>query len=358
MDRQRPDLPQKVADDLQIIIEESNQATDLVQQMLDFSSRAMIRREPLNLAPFITRVMDDVLHRLIPENIALCLEATPPSAAGVFTVRADSGRMQQVLMNLALNARDAIVSSRPLESSEGGALEIALSRLMVSPGQAPPVPGLGAGEWIRLTVSDNGTGMSQEVKDRIFEPFFTTKERGEGTGLGLAQVYGIVQQHGGQIDVETEPGVGSAFHVYLPVYAELATREVEEEGDAHVPTGQGEMILLVEDQENLREAGRGMLTSLGYRVLTAANGREALEMLEGLQVDLVITDVVMPEMGGKSLMVELKQVFPALPVLAVTGYTLREEVGELKRAGFFDVLQKPFDAPSLAQAVWRALGAE
>jgi CheY-like chemotaxis protein len=241
-------------------------------------------------------------------------------------------------------------------SPEKDELGIALSAVRVAPEEDPPLPAMSPGEWVHLTVSDTGTGMSEEVKERIFEPFFTTKERGEGTGLGLAQVYGIVQQHGGHIDVETELGVGTAFHVYLPIYGSETVQELDET-PATLPEGNGEMILLVEDQENLREAGCGMLRSLDYRVLAAANGREALEMLEGVRVDLIVTDVVMPEMGGKPLLQVLREDFPELPVLAVTGYTMQEELEDLREVGFFDVLQKPFDAPSLAQAVQRALEA-
>jgi CheY-like chemotaxis protein len=169
----------------------------------------------------------------------------------------------------------------------------------------------------------------------------------------LSQVYGIVKQHQGFIDVETEPGVGTTFHAYLPVFEAGQAEEMEE--ISPVTRGRGEMVLLVEDHEDLREAGRQVLEAQGYRPLTAANGRDALEMLEGIVVDLVITDVVMPDMGGEALMLALREMYPDLPVLAVTGYTLQGQMQELRRAGFTDVLQKPIDAPTLAQALRRAL---
>ncbi|OQY24322.1 MAG: hypothetical protein B6I35_01910 [Anaerolineaceae bacterium 4572_32.2] len=187
------------------------------------------------------------------------------------------------------------------------------------------------------------------MRPRIFEPFFTTKEVGKGTGLGLAQVYGIVEQHGGHIDVETEPGQGTTFHAYLP--ASKGKEQVAEEEASAIPQGQGETILLVEDNENLREGGRDLLELLGYHVLTGANGQEALEVCQavkgtrpepGRRIDLVITDIVMPKMGGKQLMQELGKAIPALKVLALTGYAMEESQEELKEAGFLDVVYKPF----------------
>jgi CheY-like chemotaxis protein len=260
-------------------------------------------------------------------------------------VQGDPSQLKNALLNLAINARDAM--------PEGGKLRIALSEKVVAADGAPPATGMGPGEWVCLTVSDTGTGMTEEVKGRIFEPFFTTKERGQGTGLGLSQVYGIVKQHRGFIDLQTEPGVGTTFHVYLPVFEAGETEEVEE--DSSVAYGRGETILLVEDHESLAEAGRQILEAQGYRTLAAINGRQALEMLDGIGVDLVITDVVMPVMGGKALMLALSETHPDLPVLAVTGYTLEEEIEKLREAGFSDVLHKPFDASALARAVRRAL---
>ena len=257
-------------------------------------------------------------------------------------------------MNLVLNARDAMTLSRGDGEAEGGELEIGLSELMVPPAEPPPVTGMAPGEWVRLTVSDTGTGMTDGVKQRIFEPFFTTKERGEGTGLGLAQVYGIVQQHEGHIDVVTEPGLGTSFHVYLPTHRTEPSREPEVSA-GELPLGLGQTILLVEDQDKLREAGKGMLSSLGYRVVTAADGQEALVTLQGLRVDLLVTDVVMPNLGGKALVRILSEEYPDLPVIAVTGYTLRDEISGLKDVGFVEVLQKPFDARSLAEVVERVL---
>ena len=344
------DISSETRHALEVIANEAQQASDLVQQILDFSGRSAMEMQPVNLADFVEEATG-ILQQTIPESIKVSLTIEPSSSV----VEADPTRIQQVLMNLVLNARDAMTLSRGNREVEGGELEIGLSELVVSPAGTPPVAGMEPGEWVRLTVSDTGTGMTEEVKERIFEPFFTTKERGEGTGLGLAQVYGIVQQHDGHIDVETELGIGTAFHVYLPIHgAELGSESEAPAGE--LPAGRGQTILLVEDQENLRDAGRGMLASLGYRVVTAPDGREALEILDGMRVDLIVTDVVMPEMGGKALIRALSEAHPGLPAIAVTGYTMRDEISELKDVGFAQVLQKPFDAQSLAEAVEHALG--
>ncbi len=336
----RHELPSDLVSAAETIVSESTRASDLVRQILDFSRRSAVEVQPVDLVLFLAEVCD-ILQTTLPESIHLITEIEPQACS----VDADPTRIQQVVMNLAINARDAM--------PEGGTLRVGLSRVMICPGTGPPVLGMAPGEWVHLVVSDTGTGMTEDVKAQIFEPFFTTKERSQGTGLGLAQVYGIVKQHGGHIDVETELGAGTDVHVYLPADG---AGQVEEVGEAaSVPMGKGETVLLVEDHENLQEAGRQMLEDLGYRALTAAHGREALEMLEGLVVDVVVTDVVMPEMGGKALRRALGEMHPDLPVLAVTGYTADEALEGLEGAGFFEVLHKPLDAGQMARAVRRAL---
>ena len=326
------------------IIKESQRAAKLVGQILDFSRRSPLEISPMDLKPFIKETVR-VLERTLPESIHLHLDAR----AGKYVIRGDPTRIQQVLMNLVVNARDAM--------PEGGDLRIDLSRVEVSLSDEPPVIEMVPGEWICLAVSDTGTGIPPHVLDHIFEPFFTTKEPGKGTGLGLAQVHGIVAQHGGRVGVETEVGKGTTFRVYLPAFG--SEEEVVEEGALSIPQGQGETILLVEDNEQLREGGRDLLESSGYRVLTAANGRGALEVCRTVKgIALVITDLVMPEMGGKQLMQELGRAIPALKVLALTGYAVEQSRDELKKAGFLDVVYKPFDVGMLAQVIRRALDEE
>jgi PAS domain S-box-containing protein len=338
----RHKLPPSLVSAAETIVSESTRASDLVRQILDFSRRSAMEVQSVDLVAFLAEVCD-ILQTTLPESIRLITEMEPQACP----VEADPTRIQQVVMNLAINARDAM--------PEGGTLRVGLSRVTIGPGAGSPVLGMAPGEWVHLVVSDTGTGMTEEVKAQIFEPFFTTKERGQGTGLGMAQVYGIVKQHGGHIGVETELGAGTDVHVYLPADG---AGQAEEAGEAAaVPKGRGETVLLVEDHENLREAGRQMLEGLGYRALTAAHGREALDMLEGLAVDVVVTDVVMPEMGGKALRRALGKMRPDLPVLAVTGYTADEALKGLEGVGFSDVLRKPLDAGQMARAIRRALDA-
>ncbi len=336
------DLPPRLVSASETIIAESKRATDLVRQILDFSRRSSMEVQTVDLVSFLGEVCD-ILQTTLPESIRLTTETESEACL----VDADPTRIQQVVMNLAINARDAM--------PEGGDLQIALSKMVVAADEDAPAVGMGSGEWACLAVSDTGTGMTEEVRTQIFEPFFTTKEPGQGTGLGLAQVYGIVKQHSGYIDVETELGSGTDFFVYLPIHA--ARRVTQKRENSSVPLGKGEAILLVEDHEDLRAAGRQILEDLGYSALAAAHGREALEVLKGVAVDLVVTDVVMPVMGGEALMQELSKAYPSLPVLAVTGYTVDEELSKLEEADFFDVLHKPLDTPVLAQAVRRALDA-
>ncbi|MEA3340504.1 MAG: PAS domain S-box protein, partial [Chloroflexota bacterium] len=328
----------------EIIIKESKRASKLVGQILDFSRRSPLDISPLDLKPFVEEIVR-VLERTIPESIHIQFDAGPEEATP-FTVDADPTRIQQALTNLATNARDAM--------PEGGELGIELSRLEIASDETAPVAGMSSGEWISLLVSDTGTGIPPHVLDHIFEPFFTTKMRGEGTGLGLAQVDGIVAQHGGYIGVETEPGEGTTFRIYLP--ASGSQEMVVEEETTAPPRGQGETILLVEDNEALRGAGQEILKSLGYRVLSAANGREALEVYRAMKgIDMVITDLVMPKMGGRELMRELRKANPDVKALVITGYVMQEGLEELKEEGFLDVVHKPFEVEGLARVVRREL---
>ncbi len=334
---------------IQTILDESKRAAKLVQQILDFSRRSMMTTQPVDLASFIEEVIA-VLRRTIPENIHFFLEMKPEE----YIVEADPTRIQQALINLALNARDAM--------PDGGELRVGLARVEVGPEEAPPVAEMSPGDWVCLAVSDTGTGLTEEARSHLFEPFFTTKPVGKGTGLGLAQVYGIVKQHQGHIGVETAKDEGTVFRIYLPAYQEEKgeMEEVNVEESSALPRGEGERILLVEDEQGLQDAMRGILELLGYRVLTAAHGEEALEVHRGAeeQVDLVITDLVMPEVGGRQLIRELRQENPDLKALAITGHVMQSDLEALRDEGFLDVVHKPFDASRLAKVVRRALEAD
>jgi PAS domain S-box-containing protein len=337
-------LPQELVPVAETILEESRRAAELVRRILDFSRRSLIETRPVDLAPYVEETAD-ILQRTLPENIHLLVDV----GVEEYIVNADPARIQQVMMNLALNARDAM--------PDGGELCIGLSRIEVKTEDEPPVAEMTCGEWVCLTISDTGTGMTEEVQSHLFEPFFTTKGP-KGTGLGLAQAYGVVKRHGGHIGVETQAGQGTTFRVYLVPHE--ATELVEsQKPPSALPQGQGEIVLLVEDEDRVREAGCEILESLGYRVLVAADGQVAMQVYRSAErVDLVLTDLIMPEMGGKELAQELKKIDPRVKVLAITGYTLVENVEELKRAGLLDIVQKPFEVKTLARVVRRTLDAD
>ena len=341
-----------LAPDLEDILDDAQRAGRLVQQILDFSRRSFFETRPVDLNRFVQESAD-VLRRTLPEDIRILLEV----GRGQCVVNVDPTRMRQMLVNLATNARDAM--------PEGGELRIGLSRVEVGPGEEPPMAEMGLGQrpspnWVCLAVSDTGSGMPPEVVPHLFEPFFTTKSVGQGTGMGLAQAHGIVEQHGGHIGVETEMGRGTTFRVYLPAHDGPAEAEEapQEEEVLAAPERQRETILLVEDEDRVRKLGRRALELLGYRVLTAVDGRDALEVYRSAEsVDLVLTDMVMPEMGGRELMRELRKMDPRVKGVVITGYALADDLEELKEEGILDVVHKPLDVGTLERVVRWALDA-
>jgi len=333
------DVSPRVERALQSVLDESERAADLVEQILDFSRSAMMETETLNLGRVVEEAAT-LLRRTIPENIRLILELPSQPCP----VEADRTRIHQILVNLAANARDAM--------TDGGELRIALERVDVGAGETPPVPEMPAGVWVRLRVSDTGTGMTDEVRANLFEPFFTTKEGGQGTGLGLAQVYGIVKQHGGFIDVNTGVGKGTTFTIYLPLVDEtLAEPEIEIESGP--PQGHGETILVVEDAPRLRQAVKMGLEALNYRVVTAATAKQALELYGREAVDLVVTDIVMPDHSGKDLLRDLRAETPDMKIVAMTGYAVDDAPSDL--ASFDALIHKPFSIEELGIAIRDAL---
>ncbi len=344
---QTVDLPPKGRERLQTIALQARRATDLIEQILDFSRRSVMERQALDLVPFL-KEQAKLLERALPEHIEVDLaHGGQPLIAS-----ADPTRIQQVILNLALNARDAM--------PEGGTLTLGLAALTIGPDDIPPLPDMLSGDWVRLTVADTGVGIPADVTPHIFEPFYTTKAFGEGTGLGLAQVYGIVKQHEGYIDLITEVGAGTIFTIYLPLL-NTASDEPLPNGQALV-RGDGETILMVEDNFAIRQALVASLELLGYHVLTAADGRQALEVwaAHGESIALVLSDVVMPAMGGIELFHALRQQAPALRFVLLTGHVLadRQEVqlGELKEQGLTAWIQKPPSLRQLAETVAQALG--
>ncbi len=325
------------------VVGQAQRGAALVRQMLDFSRRSVSERRPLQLGAFLTDLAK-ILTRTLPARIKVTLDLP---AEGSFAIVADATQLEQILINLALNARDAM--------PDNGELRLTCRRLNGWPADTVPPPEDGAVEWVHLTVSDTGHGISQEALPHIFEPFFTTKPIGVGTGLGLAQVYGLVQQHGGAITVDSAPGRGATFNLYFPALAAGAPA-AEPAAAGQLPTGNGELILLAEDENEVRDALREALTLLGYDVHAVANGREALDHLrKESRTDLLVTDLQMPEMDGAELAEQVRRAWPALPIVALTGFSAENSVEKLRRAGVHDTAQKPVSLERLASVVRRAL---
>ncbi len=344
--RYQPGSAESLDRDLERIIEQGGQAAHLIRQVLDFSRQSVAEKGSLELVSLVEETIE-LLERTIPEDIRIVLDVEGEHEA--YRVEANPAQIQQMLTNLAVNARDAM--------SAGGVLQIRLSRLTLMPGERLPGLDLPPGDWIVIVVSDTGVGIPPEALLHIFEPFFTTKEVGKGTGLGLAQVYGIVKQHGGDIDVESRPGQGTTFTLYLPVSSPSGKRPHQPIEEGALPHGYGELILLVEDDSATLNVIKAMLEHLGYQILTAGNGRHALEVYDDYrgEIALVLTDVTMPEMGGVALSRTLQERDPAIKVVAMTGYPLEIEAKGLLSQGVMEWLQKPLNLEKLAWTVRQVL---
>ncbi|MBA4371534.1 MAG: hypothetical protein C0402_01590 [Thermodesulfovibrio sp.] len=318
-------------------------AAHLIRQILDFSRKSISEMKPVELLGFL-RDFTKFIKRTIPENVRIAVDCEPAE----YFVSADPTKIQQVLANLAVNARDAM--------PEGGELRFALSRVAVRHAEQPPLPEMQEGAWVLLRVSDTGTGMTPAVFAHMFEPFFTTKEPGKGTGLGLSQVYGIIKQHDGFLDVKTKIGEGSAFSIYLPA-SSPGQAPAEPPGDAAMPRGQSQTILVVEDNETVRNLVVRSLGRLNFTIVTATNGKDALALFENLHdtIKVIITDLVMPVMGGLELSRMIREKDPGIRIIALTGYPLGAGEEDLAEAGIVECIQKPFQIQTLVNAVIRAL---
>jgi PAS domain S-box-containing protein len=323
----------------------AERAMHLTRQLLGFGRQRMVTRQALSLNSVVSG-MDRMLRPLLGEDITLVTRLAP----GLAAVEADYGQLEQVVMNLALNARDAMRG--------GGRLRIETLNLDWPADQESQRFGveLPKGPYVMLVVSDTGHGMSPEVKAHLFEPFFTTKAATQNTGLGLATIYGIVVHSGGYIWVESEPEQGTTFKVCFPRVPSDETGSVDEVAPAEPPGG-SETILLVEDEEAVRTLASRVLTGQGYVVLEARHGREALAIAEqaaGL-IDLVLTDVIMPEMGGQELVERITRMLPDVRVMYMSGYTEADKLQPGIRDSKHSFLQKPFAADSLVLMVRDAL---
>jgi len=338
LERVAPDDP--IAGDLGEIHRAGERASALTRQLLAFSRQQVLEPRVLDLNEVVRGMSGGMLGRLIGEDIRIQTRL----AADLGRVKADPGQIEQVILNLAVNARDAM--------PKGGTLTVETRNTELDDTFMQTTLTVSPGLYVLLAVTDTGVGMDAVTQSHLFEPFFTTKERGKGTGLGLATVYGIVKQSGGYIDVSSEPGRGSAFRIHLPRVEAEVTAGPGSLLRAEKSTGM-ETILLVEDEEAVRRLASRALEAAGYTVLEAGSGAEALDLLEsaGGGISLLLTDVVMPGMGGPELAERVRVIRPELRFLFMSGYTDPGTVDQaaLSRAGGF--LQKPFTAAALTEKV-------
>ena len=327
------DLP-AIRDDVQQIQLAAERAAGLTRQLLAFARREVVQPRALNLNDVIGG-----LEQLLAGTLGEHVELSTDLSTGPCPVLADPAQIEQVLINLAVNARDAMPA--------GGRLTIHTANADIDGIYAGSPVGLPSGRYATLKVSDSGTGMPREVIDRAFEPFFSTKAKGQGSGLGLATVYGIITKAHGHVQIHSEPGIGTAFTILLPATsqpaAEISPWPRAAEG------GSGETVLVVEDEFALREATRRILARHGYQVITAANGRDAVAVATSRPggIDLLVTDTIMPEMPGKEAADRIRALCPSVKVLFMSGYTegILSDHGVLETG--INLIQKPFTEKSL-----------
>jgi PAS domain S-box-containing protein len=320
----------------------AERAADLTRQLLVFSRRRPARLEPLDLNEAIVKTLG-MLRRLIGEDIDIKTQLDPYLGR----IRADAGQISQVLTNLAANARDAM--------PRGGTITIQTGNWVIERDEYHEELGFEPGRYVRLLFTDTGQGMDARTRARLFEPFFTTKEVGKGTGLGLATVYGIVKQSGGQISVYSDPGRGTTFAIYLP-FTESGESELLHETHAQ-PSGGRETILLVEDEPSVRKLAHSVLKANGYDALVAGNAEEALSKAHAHEgsIDLILTDIVMPGMDGQALAAQLSSERPGIHMVFMSGYSdhaILERVLSMPGSAF---LQKPFTPSELLEKIRGAL---
>ncbi|MEW6350803.1 MAG: ATP-binding protein [Thermodesulfobacteriota bacterium] len=339
---QRGGQDQKSVGALRAIRGSARNGAELVKRILTFSRQAEPERKLVDLSNEVRRVQG-LLERTLPRmiRVELDLEEDLP------LTNADPSQVEQILLNLAVNARDAM--------PDGGELLFGTRSVCIPEEYGSTCPEVEPGTYVVLMVSDNGSGIEKSILDRIFEPFFTTKQPGEGTGLGLSMVFGIVKSHGGHISCDSEPGVGTTLRIYFPVAEQEGPEAVTD--TIQMPAGGSETLLLVDDDEAVRTLGAEMLELAGYCVLRAANGREALQIFarEKDEISLVILDLVMPEMGGRKCLEEILKIDPAAKVLIASGYSANGQTKNVLEQGATGFVSKPFDFKQILLAVRKSL---
>ncbi len=341
MNQLPPDDPRRM--NMENIIHSAERSRDLVRQLLAFSRQQALEMKPLDLNSAILS-FEKILRRTLHENVAISTTLEP----SIGTIQADVGQIEQILMNLAVNAQDAM--------PEGGALFIETSQVHLDETYASMHKGSASGDYVLLAVSDTGTGMDRDVLDHLFEPFFTTKAPGKGTGLGLSTVYGIVKQHGGYIMAYSEPGAGTTFRIYFPL---SGSPSLHVPGERNRPAGipGTETVLVIEDEELVRELVTGIMREAGYTVLQAGDARSAHDLVTTYagEIHLVISDMILPDATGTELFEQLSGVRPGMKVLYMSGYTpdVISRVGQLGPEAHF--IQKPFSLHEFSHKVRKVL---
>jgi PAS domain S-box-containing protein len=324
----------------------AERAADLTRKLLGFARRGRRRREEVDLNEVMSNAVT-LLRQTITDNVSVSCELNPDE----LNVIGDRGQLEQVLLNLAVNARDAMPS--------GGELTISIGTVQIDDASPPVEPDVLPGKYAVLRVSDTGSGIAADDLQHIFEPFFTTKGHGRGTGMGLAMVYGTVKNHGGFIEVDSKPGEGTCFSVYLPQDLREAPDQPgpEPEPSGHPQSGK---ILVVDDEDMVREVARSMLEVCGYDVVDVPNGRDAVEYYRdhGDSIDLVLIDMVMPDMGGRECFRALREMDPGVRAVLSTGYGEDGEAREIVQEGMVGLVLKPFSRAALAATVSEALGSQ
>ena len=324
------------------VLQSGERARDLVTQILTFSRKSEKEKKPVHVQLIVSEVLT-FLRSSLPSTIQIRQQIE----IGNYTVLADPTQIHQILINLCTNASHAMME-------KDGILQLSLENMELDSEFTAQYPDIKPGSYLKLTVSDTGYGMSPDVLNRIFEPYFTTKEKGSGTGLGMAVVHGIVKSHNGCIKVESEPGKGSAFYIYLPIIDDKARSE--KESDKSIPTG-NERILFVDDEAFLVELGEQMLNKLGYEVVSMTSSLEALELFRTKpdHFDLVITDMTMPNMTGDKFAKELKKIRTDIAVILSTGYTIGISKQKIKEMDISAFVMKPFTMQDLSIIVRKVL---
>jgi signal transduction histidine kinase len=332
----------RLSDSMRKIREQAERAAGLTAQLLAFARRQVLQRKRISLNTLVAETTG-LLRTVIAEHIELSIHADP----GLRTALADPAQIDQVLMNLCLNARDSM--------PQGGRLTITTENIELAGEHCHKYAGLPPGSFVLLTVADSGTGMDPETLERIFEPFFTTKEMGKGTGLGLATVYGIIQQHGGMIHCDSQLGHGTTFRVFLP--ADDGPPEEREARNLTQPRKGTETVLLAEDHDGLRESAQSTLQALGYRVLVASNGAEAVELFRrhADQIHVVILDAVMPILSGPDAYLQMSAIRPDPRVIYTSGYAGDAATLAAIRDSGVPLLQKPYTPAALTHMIGKVL---